>query len=71
MADSPDDRPPLSVALVWTSRITSVSLEMVLPGLAGYWVDKKLGTVAVFLFVGVVLGFILGLRTLIAMGKQK
>jgi hypothetical protein len=33
-----------------------VSLEMVLPGLVGYWVDSKLGTVALFLVLGVLIG---------------
>ena len=29
-----------------------VSLEMVLPGLAGYWLDSRLGTVVLFTLVG-------------------
>lgn len=33
-----------------------VSLEMVLPGLAGYWVDQRLGTRVLFLLVGFALG---------------
>ena len=40
----------------WASRIMTISLEMVLPGLAGYWLDQKLGTVALFMLVGFVLG---------------
>ena len=33
-----------------------VSLEMVLPGLAGYWIDEQLGTVLVFMLVGMAIG---------------
>jgi hypothetical protein len=33
-----------------------VALEMVLPGLAGYWLDKQLGTVVLFTLVGFGLG---------------
>jgi F0F1-type ATP synthase assembly protein I len=33
-----------------------VSLEMVLPGLAGYWLDQRLGTVVLFMLVGFGLG---------------
>jgi hypothetical protein len=33
-----------------------VSLEMVLPGVAGYWVDQQLGTVCLFLLIGLALG---------------
>jgi hypothetical protein len=33
-----------------------VSLEMVLPGLAGYWVDQQLGTKVVFMLLGFAFG---------------
>ena len=33
-----------------------VSLEMVLPGLAGYWIDKQLGTAVVFMLLGFAVG---------------
>jgi F0F1-type ATP synthase assembly protein I len=34
----------------------TISLEMVLPGLAGYWLDQKFGTKALFMLVGFALG---------------
>jgi hypothetical protein len=34
-----------------------VALTMVLPGLAGHWLDERLGTVVLFLLVGLGLGF--------------
>jgi hypothetical protein len=33
-----------------------VALTMVLPGLAGHWVDKQLGTKVLFLLLGLGLG---------------
>jgi F0F1-type ATP synthase assembly protein I len=51
-----DDRSPAAKAYQWATRIMIVSLEMVLPGLAGYWVDQRLGTVCLFLVVGLALG---------------
>jgi hypothetical protein len=33
-----------------------VAMEMVLPGLAGHWLDKQLGTVVLFLLIGFGLG---------------
>lgn len=33
-----------------------VSLEMVLPGLAGNWLDKQLGTVVAFMVIGLAIG---------------
>jgi hypothetical protein len=37
-------------------RIMVVALTMVLPGLAGHWLDKQLGTVVLFLLIGLALG---------------
>jgi ATP synthase protein I len=64
----PDDRSPLAVAMEWVSRITTISLEMVLPALAGYWVDERLGTRFV-LVVGVVVGFSVGMWHLVKLTK--
>ena len=33
-----------------------VALTMVLPGLAGHWLDEQLGTVVLFLLIGLGLG---------------
>jgi hypothetical protein len=44
-----------------------VSLEMVLPMLAGRWIDEKLGTVLLFLLVGLGLGCTAAVFHLIAM----
>ncbi len=45
----------------WTSRITTISMEMVIPALLGYWLDQKLGTQAVFVLLGAIAGMTLGL----------
>jgi hypothetical protein len=47
-----------------------VSLEMVLPGLAGYWIDQKLGTAVLFMLVGFVLGSWTAVLHLIRMTRQ-
>jgi hypothetical protein len=52
----PDDRSQLAQAYQWAGRIIVVALTMVLPGLAGHWVDKQLGTVVFFLLIGLGLG---------------
>jgi F0F1-type ATP synthase assembly protein I len=53
---STDDRSPSAKAYQWSSRIMVVSMEMVLPGLAGYWLDQKLGTVVLFMLLGFAVG---------------
>lgn len=55
----------LARAYEWVSRIIVVSLEMILPGLAGFWIDRRLGTVLVFLVVGLVVGCTFGIRHVI------
>ena len=59
----------MAVALGWVSRITTVALEMVLPGVLGFWLDRQFGTVFLGL-VGFALGFVLGMRHLLAMTRS-
>jgi hypothetical protein len=51
-----DDRSSVARAYQWATRIMVVSLEMVLPGLAGYWLDQQLGTEVLFMLLGFALG---------------
>lgn len=53
---STDDRSPIAKAYQWSTRIMVVSLEMVLPGLAGHWLDERLGTVVLLMLVGFAMG---------------
>jgi F0F1-type ATP synthase assembly protein I len=53
---STDDRSSIAKAYQWATRIMVVSLEMVLPGLAGYWLDQQLGTKVLFMLAGFGLG---------------
>jgi hypothetical protein len=58
----------MAQALTWVSRIMAVGLEMVLPGLAGQWLDARFGTG--FLGpLGFVFGLIAGLWHLIVMTR--
>lgn len=60
MPASPDDQlPPMAIAMQWVSRITSISLMMVLPALGGYWCDEKFGTGPWLLIAGALLGAVL------------
>jgi hypothetical protein len=66
----PDDLSLLAKAYEWAWRIIVVSLEMVLPGVAGYWLDTRLGTVCLFLVIGLTVGSIAAIRHLIQMTQQ-
>ena len=59
----------MAAAMNWVSKITTVALEMVLPGLAGLWLDNELGTRFLSL-TGFALGVPLGMWHLIAMTKS-
>ncbi len=50
----------MAIAMQWVSQITTIALEMALPGLGGHWIDQKLGTGIVFTLLGVGLGMTLG-----------
>jgi ATP synthase protein I len=70
MDNLPDDQ-SYSNAMAWVSRITSISMEMVVPGLIGYYLlDRWLGTRVVFLILGLILGLIGGIWQLIKLTKQ-
>ena len=64
-----DDRSPAAKAYQWSSRIMVVSLEMVLPGIAGYWLDKRLGTVVLFMLIGFCFGSTAAIVHLIRMTR--
>ena len=65
--DSSDDRSPMAQAMAWSSRITTVSLEMVLPAVFGHWIDERLGTGWVFVMLGAVVGMTGGIMHLVRM----
>jgi hypothetical protein len=66
----PNDRSPAAVAYYWASRVMMVALEMVLPGLAGHWLDEKLGTVVLFMLVGFGLGCTAAVAHLIQIARS-
>jgi Putative F0F1-ATPase subunit Ca2+/Mg2+ transporter len=64
-----DDRSQTAKAYQWASRIMVVSLEMVLPGLAGNWVDTRLGTKILFTLLGFAAGSTAAVMHLIRMTR--
>jgi len=70
--EPPDDRSPLALAMEWTSRVTTVSLEMVLPCVFGYWIDRHvLHTAVVFTLLGAVFGLVCGMWHLLRMTQSE
>jgi len=51
-----DTRSTWAKAVALASRITTISVMMVVPALGGYYLDQYLGTVVLFLFLGMIFG---------------
>jgi F0F1-type ATP synthase assembly protein I len=68
---APDSRSNFAKAYSWAARIMTVALEMVFPGVIGIWLDRRLGTVALFTILGFGIGLPLGLWHLLRMTSQK
>jgi hypothetical protein len=69
--NDPADQPsPLGVAFEWVARIFAVVIEMVVPGLVGQQLDRRLGTNFLVL-VGFGGGFCLGLWHLLVMTRSR
>ena len=65
-----NDYSPFMLAMEWSSRITTIALEMVVPVLVGYWLDRRLGSGFVFLLAGVVVGFSVALMSLLKLARS-
>jgi F0F1-type ATP synthase assembly protein I len=69
--ESDDDRSPWALAMEWASLVTTIGMEMVLPTLGGFALDRWLGTLPIFLLIGAVLGFALGLLHLLKLASPR
>lgn len=70
LRESAPDFSGMAEAMNWVSKITTVALEMVLPGLAGLWLDHQLET-RFFILLGFAFGVPLGIWHLIVMTKRR
>jgi F0F1-type ATP synthase assembly protein I len=57
--EHPDDRHPIAIAAEWGSQITAIGAEIILPAVAGWWLDRWLGT-SYWTVIGALAGPILG-----------
>ena len=71
MAHDDDDQRSM-IAKAWGVgyQATSISLEMVVPGLIGLWVDRQVGTLPLFLILGVIFGMTAGMMHLVQFAKH-
>lgn len=60
----------MAIAFQWSATIMTISAEMVVPGLFGYWLDQRLGTRVLFLLVGFAIGGTLATLALMRIAKK-
>jgi ATP synthase protein I len=65
-----DQRSPLSIGIGWASRITALGFEFSLPPIAGYLVDRWLGSNPVGTLVGMIVGFLIGMMHLLRIARE-
>jgi cellobiose-specific phosphotransferase system component IIC len=65
-----EDRPPLAIALEWVSKVTTVALEMVVPGIIGAWMDRRWGTNFITL-IGLACGVSVGIWHLLVLTRSE
>lgn len=66
----PPSGAPIGEALSWAARIIAIGLTMFMPGVAGGWLDERLGT-RVIGPAGFVLGFFSALAWLASLGRTR
>jgi F0F1-type ATP synthase assembly protein I len=65
-----DDRSMMARGWSWGHQAMSISLEMVVPGLLGLWVDRQVGTLPLFLILGVIFGMTAGMIHLMQFARR-
>ena len=67
---SRDSRSPQARAYAWASRLMTISLSMVIPGLLGYAIDRRLRWKGVFTIVGFMIGMSYGMWQLLKIARR-
>ena len=65
-----DDRSPFAIGYGWAARIMGIGIEAIVPILLGALVDYWLGTVVLFLFLGLLLGCFVGYTQLLKIVRE-
>ena len=65
-----EPRSPLSLGLMWASRVTTLGLEFSLPVVGGYYLDRWRHTSPAATLAGLVLGFAVGMVHLLQIARE-
>jgi F0F1-type ATP synthase assembly protein I len=67
---SEEPRSNLATGEYWAGRVSAVGFAFVLPPLGGAFLDRWLGTSPIFILLGAVLGFGLGMMYILRLAKD-
>jgi hypothetical protein len=65
-----DDRSPMAVGLEWSTRLITIGLEMAIPIVGGYWLDRRVGTLPLFICLGALVGVAIAIWQFILIAKE-
>jgi F0F1-type ATP synthase assembly protein I len=65
-----EPRSSLAVGIEWASRVSTVGLTFVVPPLLGHLADRGMGTSPVGLLIGAVLGFAVGMMSILRIARE-
>jgi len=70
MINRRDDRSPVAAAFALASRIMTIAVGMVVPGVIGFWLGHKVGAPALFTLLGCGIGVSMGVWQLVRLANS-
>ena len=61
----------MSIAMEWSTRIMTIAVEMAIPAAGGYWLDRRIHTLPLFVLLGAVLGISVGMYHLWQIAREQ
>ncbi len=61
---------PLSIGMMWASRVTSLALGFALPPTLGAWVDNRYGSRPAGVLVGTAIGMVVGFVQVLQLARS-
>jgi F0F1-type ATP synthase assembly protein I len=66
----PGSPSPFSIGIEWASRIVALGFLFSVPPIAGYFVDRWLGSNPVGIMAGMISGFVIGMMQLLQIARN-
>ncbi|MDO4587217.1 MAG: hypothetical protein Q4C95_07960 [Planctomycetia bacterium] len=64
---NPDGLSPLAIGYMWSAKILSMAIETALIVCFGYWIDRQLETLPIFILISLILALVIFILRLVAL----